>query len=300
MNKNNISRAKDNICEIFNEIRSRHKYIFYMNYNYEDIQTMKEKELNRYGNFFDFIHWLISEKENFLKKMRKLKFLVNKMEEPYKKRLLPLLKEDDDLLEEKETIRISKTFGTNEYINLLSDNENLESMNGNDLSPIIYHNIIFTLRNILLERYKLIKSYNFNISKIFRKKEKENLKQNISICFPPFNQEEFIKKINEKIKKIHQKEEKEIEGKSSNICLFTENVLEPKSIKIEEKLINEYFIKEYKLTKGKSLDLNLDIFTIKDLSNANSLENILSVLNNGLCISQALMLCIGKLEKKNK
>ena len=35
MNKDNINKAKDNICRLFNEIRSKHKYIFYMNYNYE-------------------------------------------------------------------------------------------------------------------------------------------------------------------------------------------------------------------------------------------------------------------------
>lgn len=90
--KENINEASDRICNIFNNIRSKSKYLlFYLNYKYNQIKIMDKKELNYYGDFFDFIYWLISDNESLSDKINKLESLFSKMDESILKRFLPLL-----------------------------------------------------------------------------------------------------------------------------------------------------------------------------------------------------------------
>lgn len=113
--------------------------------------------------------------------------------------------------------------------------------------------------------------------------------------FPPYNEEEFNKKVKEQmIIKINNN--KKIKGELSDTWLFNENESEPKPLSGKIKLYDD-FIKETKKIEGKNLDLNLDILKMKDLSEASSLDKIISVLNNGFSISQAFIFCIGKLDK---
>ena len=154
----------------------------------------------------------------------------------------------------------------------------MENEEESKLLPIVYYNIIIELRKILKNRYQLLEKCEFNISKIERKFIKEKI---------------FINSI---IKKYKKAEEKENKGESSQIWLFNGNEKNPKPFK--EMIINDEYKKDLKEYKGKNIDLNLDILKIKDLSKAESLDDIVSILKNAYSISQAFMFCIGKLKNK--
>jgi len=137
--------------------------------------------------------------------------------------------------------------------------------------------------------------HQFNISKIFRALEKYKYRENIKKCFPPYDGNKFNEEI---IKQMIPKiDEKTIRGGLSKTWLFNEFESVPKPVSQDDIKEKDDFMKESKKTKGKGLNLNLDILKIKDLSMANSLDKIISVLNNGFSISQAFMFCIGKLKE---
>lgn len=52
-----------------------------MNYEYDEIKKMNKKELNNYGNFFDFIYWIVSENNTFDEIIGSLKKVFTKMGE---------------------------------------------------------------------------------------------------------------------------------------------------------------------------------------------------------------------------
>ena len=76
---------------------------------------------------------------------------------------------------------------------------------------------------------------------------------------------------------IIKKDTKNIKGKLSKTWLFNENKIEPELISKDFKQ-NDDFIQESSKIEGKGLNLNPDILKIKDLSEANSLNKIIMVL----------------------
>ena len=119
-------------------------------------------------------------------------------------------------------------------------------------------------------------------------------KDNIKKCFPDLDDKEFTKMV--KSQMVEKIEYKDIKGKLSESWLFSEKLGEPQPV-LDKIILNDDFDKETKKTKGKDLELNLDIFKIEDLKNAVSLKNIIKVLNNGFSIAQAFIFCVGKMEK---
>lgn len=74
---------------------------------------MDERELNYYGDFFDFIYWLVSDNESLTDKIKKLESLFSKMDESILKRFLPLLNNinimiNDDIEKKIREIKIKK------------------------------------------------------------------------------------------------------------------------------------------------------------------------------------------------
>lgn len=74
---------------------------------------MDERELNYYGDFFDFIYWLVSDNESLTDKIKKLWSLFSKMDESILKRFLPLLNNinimiNDDIEKKIREIKIKK------------------------------------------------------------------------------------------------------------------------------------------------------------------------------------------------
>ena len=257
-----IKEAKDGISKIFNEIYFSDKFFsfFSRNYTYDEIN---KKEINpKMKNFLDFICWLISNKEKLVNKIQKLKNLFEKMGDNLLKKFSPYLK----------------------------DNYKDED----DICSIIYYNIIIKFWKILIERYKILKENNFNLSKIL-KKNKEVNEKNRFFCFPPFNQEEFNKKVNEK--KLMKEDDKEIIAKSSDKWLFFENEVDPEIIDDEQiKKFDEYY-NDNKKVEGKNIEINMNIISIIDLSKENSLKKIIFALKNGFQICKSFMFCIGKMDK---
>ena len=289
LEESNIDEAKKQICKLYNSLRAKHR-TWYLNYKYEEIKDTdtKYKELNKYGFLFDFIYWLISEKEEIIEKKRKLKKIVEKMGKNYSKILSPLI----DKLIKKKDLKENKNKKKRKKVKTGIDEENDDK-----LLPIKYYNILIELRKILLERYNLIKSYDYNISKIYRKNIKNISMKFIEKCFPPYNEKKFYEKAISKNKKTIN--EKKIIGKLSKIWLFIENDNKLEPIPKDEIILkDEDGLKKdtKKNTKKANFNLNLNILKTKDLSDANSLDKIISILKNGFSISQAFMFCIGKLD----
>ena len=107
LKESNINEAKIQICKLYNSLRSKHKLLLYKNYQYEEINDtdIKYKELNKYGLLFDFIYWLISDKEVIIEKKRKLTKLVKQMEKSDSDILLLLI---DKLTKKKRFERKKK------------------------------------------------------------------------------------------------------------------------------------------------------------------------------------------------
>ena len=251
LNKDNIENAKLNISSLYNDIRKKKILItfFSTDYKYDDIINTKEDEIKNYGIFFEFIYWLISNKTKVEKKIEMLINIFQKIE-------------------------ASK--------NMFKYLENLD--NNETLTPIIYHNIIFNLRELLIKRYNLLEKYKFNASACFREIEKEKYMINISKFYPPYNETEFINKINVKYKV----EKKIIKGELSNIWMFSE--FESKPNPCQEILNpNEKFdLISETINEENKLNLNLKKLEISDLSQANSLDKIISVLKNGYLFQKDL------------
>ena len=185
----------------------------------------------------------------------------------------------------------------NKNKNKIGYGELIYEENDEKLLAIKYYNILIQLRKILLKRYNLIKSYDFNISKIYRQYIKNLYCKFIDKIFPPYKQENFYEKVKMKIK--NTKDEKHVIGQLSEIWLFIENENKLEPVPKKEIILND----EEKLKKNtkkntnkKNFDLNLNMLKTKDLSDANSLDKIINILKNGFLISQAFMFCIGKLD----
>ena len=295
--KENIEDAKNNISNIINEIIKSKSFSlnpinWIYNYTYDNIKMKKKNELIKYGNFICFIHWLISDYSKFDNKIEYLIEISKKIGNEAKY-LLNYLSSKKNYYEKGNQLE-KKLSEEEESHKLINDIPNKKK----ELYPIIYHNIIILLREIMKIRYNFLEMKKFNISKIFRAEEKKKYKRNIKKCFPPYNQEQFEKMIFEIIKqKNEENEENIIRPKLSKAWLFDEFDKIPELVDLNTIIENDDFSKDYENAEGKKLDLNLDILKIKDLSSANSLDKIISVLNNGLTISQAFIFFIGKLNK---
>ena len=286
-----IEYAKEYICGLFNEIQNRTYYKFtrflHRNYSYEDLTNINKEDLKKYVGLNNFIAWLVSKDEKIKIKKERLNSLAAKMEEEYQKILIPLF--NTLAKETSKKKKNSRKEGKKKFFNE-DDYEN-----ENELLPIKYYNILIELRKIIKERYKFLEKINFNITKLEMKNKKNFCKKFISQYFPPYNEKDFIKKVDNLC--LVNFEEKKINGKTSKIWLFNENEEKPKPI-YEPINLNDKYKNELKEYRGKNIDLNLDILKIKDLSKAQSLDDIISILKNGYSISQAFMFCIGKLENE--
>ena len=287
----NIGRAKEKILIIFNEIRERNK-IFSFGYNsYEEVKNKGKNELNKYNNFLDFIYWLISDDLKFESKIgllndismkmgsesEELKNYINSIKETNSSSIIDTMEDDFDKNEEQQLINEMPLIDEKFY-------------------PIIYYNIIILLRRILKKKYDFLKRKKFNISKILRFYKKRNYKENIKKAFPLYDAKKFAQEVLDIIKpKIDENITKK---KLSKYWLFNELESVPKSVNFEEIKIKDDFINQTKMSEGMNFNLNLDILKIKDLSLANSLDKIISVLNNGFFISKAFIFCLGKLEEE--
>jgi len=79
MKKEFLNEANERICKIFNSIRTKNKYVFYFNYKYKGIKEMNYEEIKKYGQFFDFIYWLVSDNVKFQEKLESLDKIINNM-----------------------------------------------------------------------------------------------------------------------------------------------------------------------------------------------------------------------------
>ena len=306
----NIDKAVFIITDIFNDIRAQYIYFSnYRKYDYSEIKKNAKEDLNKYGYFLDFILLLVSDNLSLKNKCKKLEKLFKMMGEEYLdifSRLLVDLPEDDKIKKINENKKGMLDTSNNKDI----INENIKQRDdielqlndlkaGEDenysLSIIVFYNIIVELRKYLQIRYDMLKENKFNISKMFRKYEKYKYMKNIEKCFPKYDEKEF----NSMIKKlmITKNDYKNIKGKLSQAWLFNEKTIEPEVIE-KDYIENDDFDKNSFKAEGKSLDLNLDILKIQDLSEANTLNKIIMVLNNGFTIAQAFMFCIGKINKE--
>ena len=267
INEENIQLAKEKISNIFNDLYLHDKYRItkFFTYKITYDQLTENKKIEEKKNFLNFISWLVYSKNQLVIKIKNLKEGFEKMGKYVLKDFSPFLKD-----------------------NYKEDDE---------LCSIIYYNIIIKLRKMFIQRYKILKENDFNLSKVLRKENKPKNNKNRLICFPPFKKEKFINKINEEILKREDYKKEIIE--SANDWILYENESYPKPI-YEKREINEIkdnYSSNIKKVEGKNIDINTDIIKILDLSNANNLDNRISVLNNGFQICKAFMFCIDKLEK---
>ena len=293
LKKEEIKKAKNIILQILNKIRNKVRILCIDYTSYEDIKKIKKDELNKYGNFFDFILWLISEELTFNEKIEILINISKNMGEQTKEFLEYLISAKNN--DKTQEIEIDELLDDNSYEEKQEFiNQNFQENEDDKMHPIIYCNIIIMLMKILGDKYKLLKKNKFNISKILRAYKKQNLKNNIKLCFPPYDD----KKIKEKLEKlIEPKIEKNApELKSFKTWMINEFQQIPKPMISDEINKNDEIIIENKRIEGENPSPNLDLLKIKDLSLANSLDKIKSVLNNGFSISNAFILCCGKLD----
>lgn len=100
----NISVASLRITDIFNDIRG--KTIYFASYrkfsNYKEIKSMDKSELNKYGYYFDFIYWLVSDELSLEDKYDQLKILFQLMGEFYYKIFSELLIDVSDKIKNNE------------------------------------------------------------------------------------------------------------------------------------------------------------------------------------------------------
>ena len=310
-----IDEAISRICKIANNIKFRDYLItaFRTKLDYEKIIKIDKNELNKYGYFFDFICWLLSDKISYSKKMHSLNKVFMNMGDDYEVLkpylYIKVLYEKKKKNEEDEKDKMEKEVEEGGFEHLSyeeayfeSDIKDKDKEEKNDnriednksIEIIGYYNIIIKLRKIIQIKYEILKQYNFNVSKLFRFNEKYKFKKNINICFPPYDEKKFIEEVIKHM--IVKMDEKKHKGELSDTWLFNEYEANPKPVSFDEIKKNDEFMKEFKKAEGKNLDLNLNILKIKDLSEATSLDKIISVLNNGFSISQAFMFCIGKLK----
>ena len=102
---------------------------------------------------------------------------------------------------------------------------------------------------------------------------------NIPLLFPPFNEKEFINKIKEK----YNIGEIGIKEKFSEIWKFSE--IQSNPIPIIKKIEEKSHISSEK-AESKKIQ-NLKLIQIKELSDAISLNRIISVLSNGYLVSKS-------------
>ena len=291
LKRENINKAKKKISEIFNDITNINKFL---TFNYEDFFKVHKEDIKKSGYFAEFIFNLITENYSLKKKLLDYKRIFFSNTGNDFERLRPYLEltnikdEIEKYLNENKCSQISK-----------KDKEKYDEDDVCiDLYPIIYYNIIIQARKTIIQQYNYLKQYNFDLFKIRRSELKKKYGKNIEKCFPPYDEDKFNQDV-DKLMKIFKTEKKAREN-ISDTWLFKENDPKPLQIPFEKIKKKDKLIEDTKKEEGANFDLNLDILKTKDLSNANSLDKIIAILKNGFSISQALMLCIGKLEKTKR
>ena len=288
--KENIDDAKKGIAEIFNDITK----IAVFNFYYENIKETNEEDIKKYGDFVKFIYYLIVKSNSLRSNLDNCKKIFlsetgNDFESLRNNLELANIKYD-----------IEKNLKNSKKSNLAKNDKAKYDDDGINIEfyPIVYYNIIIQARKILKKKYDYLKKYKFDLSKIKRSENKKKYEKNIVKCFPPYDEEKFNKEVDKLMKAL--KDEKKASESISDTWLFKENEPKPLQIQYDKIEKNDKFIMDTKKEEGANFDLNLDILKIKDLSNADSLDKIISILKNGYSVSQALMLCIGKLEKTKR